>query len=475
MNRRPNILWLMSDQHHAGVLGCAGHPDVRTPHLDRLAGRGVRFDRAYCNNPICGPSRSSFLTGQYVKTHGVSGNHMRELAERPAANLAQQFREAGYETGFVGKAHLPAAWMEDGFSFIRYCDLIDADPEDPRSCHYFNDLVEAGLGDAYDHGKRLPGQTGHGMEAFVSEIPDRLSLETWTGDQALAFLRQRDRERPFFLKVSFQRPHDPYAPPPECADWYDPGQLSLPDNAGDFLERRLAGKPAFQQTYAATGERGGYPFRPRDAADLRVQLAGYYTLVTMIDREIGRIVAELEAAGELDDTLIIYVADHGDFAGEHGLMLKNLGIYEAIHRIPWIMAGPGLAAGKTSDALIESVDFYPTLAEAAGLPVPDAVEGRSHWHREKPAIRAATSSSANGTSIHRRTGSGRHATPATAWFSTIRHRVTGSCTISKPIRAKRSTASSRPTSGTSGSGCPSASRPSGLANAGSTRSGTTAV
>jgi choline-sulfatase/uncharacterized sulfatase len=316
------------------------------------------------------------LSGQFVKTHGIAANFIRER-EDEAPNLGRTFRDGGYQCALIGKAHLPAKWVREGFEYVRLSDLADASVDDPRTCHYFNDLVEAGLADDYDQGTLMPGHPGCGMRSFISRLPEEYSLEAWTGREARGFLARRDRERPFFLKVSFQRPHDPYAPPAARAHEYAPEALSLPDNADDFLRYRLKGKPKAQQQYAA-GELGvGYPFRPRDAEDLKLQMARHFTLITMIDEAIGGILADLKAAGDLDNTLIVYVADHGDFAGEHGMMLKNLGIYESIHNIPLIIAGPGVPAGQVRDAFFESVDFFPTLCELTGLTADPAVDGVS--------------------------------------------------------------------------------------------------
>lgn len=378
MKKPLNVLWLMSDQHNANCLGCAGHPDVRTPCLDGLAANGVRFRRAYCNNPICGPSRSCYLTGQFVKHHGVAGNFIRSV-HRDAPNLAQQFRAAGYQTALIGKAHLPHDWVQAGFEHVRLSDLADAAPEDPRTCHYFNELVERGWADHYDAGWLPPGHPGHGMKSFLSELPEDLGMEAWTGREAIAFLKQRDPGRPFFLKVSFQRPHDPYAPPKSRADDYAPQDLALPANAADFLDRGFAGKPAFMREQRALPVGSGYPYRSADANDLRLQMARHFTLVSMIDEEIGKILAALEASGGIDNTLIAYVSDHGDFAGEHGLVLKNLGIYESIHRIPFLFSGPGIPGGIEVDTMVESVDFHPTLLEAAGLEPPAGLDGKSLW------------------------------------------------------------------------------------------------
>lgn len=366
----------MSDQHNANVMGCSGHQDVRTPCLDALADQGALFTKGYCNNPICAPSRASFHSGLYVKNHGLSGNTVRQLSDNPPPLLGATFRSAGYETGMVGKAHIPGRWVREAFEHYRFSDLADAEADDPRTCHYFNDLVENKLGDQYEHGKLLPGHPGHGNRAFISGLPEEFSLEAWIGRKAVEFLSTRDRKRPFFLNVSFQRPHDPFAPPATKAGEYAPERLRLPENADDFLEKSFFGKPAFMQRLAEMSRGSGYPFRPKDASELKSQLAAYLTLVSMIDSEIGNIISELRRIGDLDNTIICYVSDHGDFAGEHGLILKNLGIYESIHRIPWIMAGPGIPSGLVCEELVESVDLFPTLCSLAGVAAPTGLDGK---------------------------------------------------------------------------------------------------
>jgi arylsulfatase A-like enzyme len=356
----------MSDQHHADCMGSAGRPQVRTPNLDRIAAGGVRFSSAFCNNPICAPSRCSMMTGLYPRTTGITGNEVHELDAPNPGTLPTVLRNLGYQTMLVGKAHMIRRWNNEGFETIRYCDLIDADDGDPMNVHYFRHLVKRGLGDAYDLGTRFEGQSGFALERFVSSIPLADNIETWTGDTAVEMLRSRDRARPFMMHLSFQRPHEPLCIPPECRDWYDPGALTLPPSACDFFERRFEGKPLFQRQYV-TGGTKGYPYRPLSEGDLRGQLAYYYTLITLIDHQIGRVLELLAETGDLDNTVICYVADHGDFAGDHGLILKNLGIYESIHRVPFLLQWPGGPRGAVRDELVEMVDLYPTLLEAAGL------------------------------------------------------------------------------------------------------------
>lgn len=377
----PNILWVLTDQLHAACLGHAGRPEVRTPHLDALARDATRFAQAYCNNPICGPSRVSMITGRYPHDTRITGNNLfdTDLPLPPGGTVATRLRHAGYRTALVGKAHMIGTWDDAGFEQRRYCDLCDSPRGNITHNHYFRYLIDHGLADRYDLGARFEGQPGHELKRFVSDIPEAHTVETWTGDQALGTLDRfaETPSRPWMMQLSFQRPHEPLCVPPERTADYDPAGLTLPDNAADFFDRRFAGKPTFQRDYIKAGVRG-YPYRPEDRGDLAGQLAHYYTLITMIDRQIGRVIDHLKTTGDYSNTLILFTADHGDFAGEHGLILKNLGLYEAIHRVPLLVKWPTSRtgsqqpeAGTTHDGLVELVDLAPTMLDAAGLDADD--------------------------------------------------------------------------------------------------------
>lgn len=374
--KRPNILWIMSDQHNASCLGVAGHPDVKTPNLDALASDGILATRAYCNNPICGPSRCSMITGLFPHTVGVTGNNISDSDLPNPLTLPTHLKQNGYQTAIIGKGHEVRRWDNEGYDYIRYCDLADATPDDPRTTHYFQYLIDQGLADDYDLGTLPADHPGSSMQGFTSAIPAEHCLETWTGNESLAFLQNKDADKPFFLKISFQRPHDPYAPSPEQMGQYDPEKLSLPDNASDYLQNRFAGKPQYQQDYMNAAHKG-YPYRPLNELDLKTQLAHYLTLVTEIDRQIGRVIDHLKQTGAYENTIIVYLADHGDFAGEHGLMLKNMGIYESIHRVPMIFHYPGCPTGQKATGMMQLVDLYPTLCDLAALSIPEHLEGTS--------------------------------------------------------------------------------------------------
>ncbi len=370
---RPNVLWIMADQFNARCMSFLGS-QARTPNLDALAADGVSFDRAYANNPICAPSRICFLTGQYLHTHGLQGNRVCTWADGNPDSLAALFRRSGWRTGLFGKAHMPRIWNEEGFERLAYTDLADADPADPTTCHYFRRLDERGLAGWYEEGTARPGSPGHLDGSAAADLPYEHSIEHFTGNETLRFLENGDDERPFFIQMSFQRPHAPIRPAAEHFDLYDPDDIELPDSAVDWFERGFAGKPE----HLVEALRGGstYPLAD-EPATLRRVLASYYALITCIDMEVGRVLDRLRETGQYDNTIVIFTADHGDFAGEHGLFHKNFGIYESIQRIPFILRTPDGPRGQRRRQIIESVDLYPTLCELCGLEAPDDVEGVS--------------------------------------------------------------------------------------------------
>lgn len=372
---RPNVLWIMTDQFNANCMSHLGS-QCRTPNLDRLAADGVCFERAYANNPICAPSRTCFMTGQYLHTHGLQGNYTTLYPHQNPRSLAALFRRNGWRTALTGKAHMPRIWNEEGFERIRYTDLIDSLPGDPTTCHYFRYLEQNGLAGWYEEGTARPGAPRPDDGSRPSHLPYEHSIERFTGRETLRFLREGvNDERPFFIHMSFQRPHGPIRPAPEYFDLYDPEDIELPESAVDWFERDFATKPEFIRERLRGG--CGYPLADKDPAPLKRVLAGYYALIHCIDMEIGRVLDWLDEHGEYENTIVVFTADHGDFAGEHGLFHKNLGIYESVQRIPFLLRMPGGPEGESREGIIESVDLYPTLCDLSGLEVPEAVEGRS--------------------------------------------------------------------------------------------------
>ncbi len=371
---RPNVLYLMTDQHNAQHMGCAGDPLVRTPNMDRIAESGVRFERAYCNNPICSPSRISYVSGQYPHTHGILGNNNFEFQDRNPNSVGAVFRRHGYQTAMIGKAHMIRDWDEEAYEHIRYCDLTDADRCDPRKHHYFQYLIDQGVADLYEDGSLPREHPAIAKKHAVAELPYEHSNEAFTGRETLKFLENRDENRPFFVHMSFERPHPHWMPSAEHADMYDPDDIELGPDVADWLENNFSGHPDVL-AQMMRNRMGAFD----SLEELKQALAYHFALVTVIDMEIGRVLDYLEETGELDNTIVVYCADHGDFAGDHGLYMKNIGIYESVHRIPWLISYPGSPEGEVrEDAIIESVDLYPTLCELSDVPAPEGVlDGRS--------------------------------------------------------------------------------------------------
>ena len=371
MNQRPNILFIMTDQHNAGCAGFADHPNVRTPNLDALAAQSVQFTKAYCNNPICSPSRVCFITGQYAHTHQIVGNNNFELQENNPNTLGAVLRRHGYQTAMIGKDHTVQRWDEEAYEHIRYVDLTDADRLDPRTNHYFQYLVDHGVADLYEDGTLPPDHENNTHGCAVAKLPYEHTNEHYTGEESLKFLQNRDARRPFYLQMSFERPHPNWMPSPEHANLYNPDEIELGEDAADWWEHGWKGHPEFIQRLVAG------LMKNRSLQDYKKMLAYQFALITVIDTEIGRVLDYLRQTGEDENTVIVYTADHGDFAGDHGICNKNIGIYESIHRIPMLLRYPDCPQGKQVNGIVESIDLFPTLCELADVPAPQTCEGES--------------------------------------------------------------------------------------------------
>lgn len=362
---RPNILLIQDDQHHAGLLSCAGHPDVRTPHIDRIAAEGVRFTNAFCPSAICQASRVAMLTGLSCHT---TGNYENSGQIRPdLRSLVSLLAENGYQTTLVGKAHFVPAWSGHGFQTLRKSEDYDCERSLEENEHRRR-LAQAGISD-YEDGDLRCGE----FAARPSPLPLALSNEAWTADTALEELDRRDPTKPFFLHVSFSRPHNPWTPSAPFDSMYDPARLTLPPTHPDDWKAK--------------------PFRKRDRwldpslvfhypnltpPRLRRALALYYGLISQVDDAIGRILDRVEALGLAGNTVIVFCSDHGDFAGEHGIIDKGMPTLDGIWRTPLIIRPAGGGSDiETRDQLVNLIDLMPTLLEYTGVPLPAHLEGRS--------------------------------------------------------------------------------------------------
>ena len=369
MATRPNILFIIADQHHAGCLGHAGHPQVQTPQLDRLAGEGVRFTRAVTNNPICTPSRMCYLSGQYVHNHGyygLSGPHPDGLP-----TVFGHFRRAGYRTAAIGKIHCPTGWVEDDCDLVleAYADLLPSGQS--AYAAYLRDLGLEALRDDEFLQEQGPDAVFQTIEARPSRLPYAHSVEGWCVSEAEKFIA--GGAEPWIMQVSLPRPHEIYAPAQQFWDLYDDETIWLPPNTDADLALKA---PHLRDTRRGYDDPAGMLFDPKtyDALRRRKQ-HGYLGCVSQVDHAVGELLAILEQRGLRDDTIIIYTSDHGDYAAEFGLLEKAPGICgSAVCRIPSIWRWPGhFATGHASRQIMETVDLAPTLCALAGLaPMPTA-------------------------------------------------------------------------------------------------------
>ena len=374
MPDKPNVLFIIADQHNAKVLGHKGHPDVKTPNLDRMAAEGVRFDNAITQNPICTPSRVSFLSGQYCHNHGYYGLSGRNPGGLPS--VLGQFRRAGYRTSAIGKIHCPEYWIEDDSDvFHETCDCSVGG----RSDAYTKFLKDRGKEHLEDHIalKKLGHRGMQSMEGWPSELEFEEAQEGWITSQTIEFMKKcADEGVPFFAHASLLRPHQCTSPSEPFWSMYDESKLHLPPNA----DYRMVHKAPHFRMAAEYWRKGNWMlFEPKtfEAGRLR-KLHGYLGAVSQVDHAVGLMLDFLKDKGLAENTIVVYAADHGDYATEHGIMEKAPGICaDAITRIPYIWWWPGrLAAGHVADEIVETVDMVPTLCALAGLPPMETADGR---------------------------------------------------------------------------------------------------
>ena len=371
--RKPNILMIMADQHRFDCVGAYGNKAIHTPHIDRIAREGVRFDCAYSSTPTCTPARAALLTGLSPWHHGMLA--YSDIAERYPLEKPRALAEAGYQTTTIGKNHFYPMRNSHGYQQMltdEHCSYWapgdsahqkEASPE--ARCDYEAWFWSQNpLGDPH-----ATGLSWNDYRAKPFVMPERLHATKWTGDVAVNYLESYDRDQPFFLKVSFIRPHSPYDPPERLMRKYQ----------GAAIPEARAAKWA-QKYEPRSGPDNEIWHGKLPAAEIRQSREGYYASVEFVDEQVGRILAALEKKGMLEETLIIFFSDHGDMLGDHNLWRKSYP-WEASSRIPMVMRWPeGLVQGKrgiVSKQPVELRDILPTFLEVAGAKPSRPLDGRS--------------------------------------------------------------------------------------------------
>ena len=338
---------------------------MKTPNLDRLAARGARFTSAYSNNMICAPSRVSMITGQYVHSHGYYGNS----GPHPGRPLwmTSYLRQHGYQTAMIGKAHYGWPKIAQEFDYFRLCDRIDLPPDDPLKNDFYRMLVENGLQDSSDEvlGARLganhpcgrcyprSGASSGGPPIQPSNSCARAIAASHSSPSSASSVLTRPSRRP--------RPTTPCTIRRTCN--------CRPVSTIPLRASRPSSSP-WRSVRPIHIIRAILPSCRRSSPCTTASSVSSTTTSAAFS-------PRLDAQNLTDETLIIFTADHGEFCGEHGLFHKNFGMYDSIHHIPFIVAGPGFEASQVRDELVQQIDIFPTACEFAGLPIPESVQGLS--------------------------------------------------------------------------------------------------
>ncbi|MCU0913448.1 MAG: sulfatase [Planctomycetes bacterium] len=346
--RRRNVLFIAVDDLKP-VLGCYGHPMVRTPNVDRLAARGMRFERAYCQYPVCNPSRSSLLTGLRPDSTGILDNTTPFRSRLPeVVTLPQRFREAGYFTARLGKI------FHGGEPF-----------DDPKAWDTTFDGRVTKTG-RQGEGRNLTGGQVKWCQWTAAEGGDEDQPDGQLAREAVRLLEQ-DRRKPFFLGLGFHKPHDPFVAPKPYFDLYSLERLEPPTVPADA-------SPLHPQAIASPWKAAFDRFTDRERREF---LRAYYAGVSFLDAQVGKVLQALDRSGRARDTVVLLFGDHGYHLGEQGWWNKNT-LFEHSARAPLLVVVPGeTTAGASCGRFVEFVDFYPTLIDLCGLTAPAQLEGRS--------------------------------------------------------------------------------------------------
>ena len=417
-NKRPNVLWITSDQQHWFTIGLQ-NPEVKTPNLDRLAKRGTLFNRAYCPNPTCTPTRSSMITGMYPSQHGAYSLGTK-LPEHHTT-VGEVYSQNGYKTALVGKAHFQQLvttekypskesypllrdleyWKTDEGPFYGF-DHVELARNHADECHagqhYALWMEEKGLKDWKKHYQNEWGGKD-GMPYFDFNdpdnrtspqehkwsIPEEYHYNTWIAERSNALLEEyASGNEPFFLWSSFFDPHPPYLIPEPWDTMYDPNEVTVPqvtpgehEKNPEHFRKTQEKNPDFSDWADPEGaEMHGCSSHLQDRESLAKDIAIYYGMISCMDKYIGQILDKLDELNLTENTLILFTSDHGHFYGHHGLNAKGPFHYEDLVRVPFIASWPNhIPEGTESQSLQSLVDMAPSILEACGIEVPRSMTG----------------------------------------------------------------------------------------------------
>ena len=396
---RPNLILITSDQQRGDCFGFEGRK-VKTPHLDVMAQMGTRFSACITPSVVCQPARASILTGLLPQTHGVWDNGVDLDDNAGEQGFAGQLSRSGYKTAFIGKAHFStmhtfqptgrpecakstnlygADWHGPYMGFD-YVELVvmghNRKPpmKPPFGQHYDRWFYSDGLGDwKWERYQTRTGPDAGAAQTIQSGLPVAWHNTTWTADRAIEYLRNAGDE-PFAMWISFPDPHHPFDAPEPWSRMHDPAEVDLPKHRTKDLDRRpwwhreaLSGKPQLLDPDMLAHREKNSRVPEQTEEQLRHMIANYYSMVSLIDHNVGRIMIALNDLGLSEDTIVVYTSDHGDWLGDHGLILKGPMAYEGLLRVGLIMSGPGIPKGKIVDEPVSTIDIMSTFLDYAGV------------------------------------------------------------------------------------------------------------
>lgn len=406
---RPNILLISGDQHRADCFGFEGR-SIKTPHLDQLAADGTHFSNCITPTVVCQPARASILTGQLCRTHGVHDNGIDLDPAIGEKGFAGAMAAGGYETAFFGKAHFstyhtfaptgtpeclrssanyPDTWHGPymGFNHVEMM-LVGHNwflPEKPpHGQHYERWFYADGRGDEKNALYREnAGDTKEAAQTWHSKLPVAWHNSTWTADRAIEWLKHGRGSAPFCTWISFPDPHHPFDAPEPWSRLHAPSEIDLPKNR----KRTFEGRPWWHETVLTaepSGNKKGAEIRKsysriaeQSDEQLREIIANTYGQIALIDHNVGRILIALADTGLADNTIVIYISDHGDWLGDHGLILKGPMHYDGLLRVPMIVRGPGVPKSKKVDEPVSTLDLGPTFLDYGAADALQTQHGKS--------------------------------------------------------------------------------------------------
>jgi len=365
---KPNIVFIFSDQHRGDAIGCTGHPTIQTPCLDQIASEGVGFTQCYANGPLCMPSRSTMMTGQYVREHGVWNNDFDPDLENSPSHV-RNVKDAGYHTAQVGKTGIGKSdkkrvgdmdWILNAWGFNDTCKLPGVHGSRSGLNPYSEYLAEKGLLDVHqDYMKASKARKEAGQAEpwthLPSPLPSEDHLDTFAGRTAAEWIRDYKGDQPFYLQVLFPGPHDPFDAPLEYRKMYN-----LEDMPEGIMVSPNEPHPPYIKRYIYRSN-----MMDMTVAQKKQLLVNYYSKITLIDAAISGIYDALKKKKQLDNTWIIYSSDHGEMAGDHRLGYKGV-FYDASVRVPLIVRPPGGIDAWRSDALTDVLDIVASMLDISG-------------------------------------------------------------------------------------------------------------